>query len=100
MNRYDYVCLGSAPAEEQCAQVGEPNFEERAQNECERYLKLIRDIMGKEPYGAELSVKWFGHELSPYGYPEVVCYWDNDFPDSEDYAFECEERAPVTWKGK
>jgi len=100
MNRYDYVCLGPVPADEDCAQVGDADYYERAPLECKRFIELIRETVGPEPKGAELAVKQFAHDFSPYGYYEVVCYWDNDYPKSEDYAFKCETDAPFTWEGE
>jgi hypothetical protein len=34
----NYFCLGSSPAEEDWAQVGQPGYRERALKECARYI--------------------------------------------------------------
>lgn len=92
----DFLSIGPAPAEEECVQVGEPDYEARAQAECEQFIKLVRGKLGKEPEGARLRVKAFPHELGTYY--EVVCYFDTDDPAARDYAFECEAGAPGRWR--
>lgn len=36
----DYLSLGPTPAEEGCAQVGAPDYVERATRECRRYVDV------------------------------------------------------------
>jgi hypothetical protein len=68
----DYFCIGPTPSNEDCAQVGQPNYREKALEECARFIRLLREKIGPEPEGAWLSVKWFEHDFGPYC--EVVCY--------------------------
>lgn len=90
-----YVSIGPTPAEEECAQVGDENYESKAIAECIRFIELLRKKFGPEPDGARLSSKSFSHDYGSYR--EVVCYYNDSKPDSVEYAFKCENEAPGTW---
>jgi hypothetical protein len=92
----DFIEIGSSPAEEDCAQVGQPDFREKATEEMRRFIELIRKALGPEPEGAKLAIKWFPHDFGTYG--EVVCYFDDDNEKARDYAFKCEVEAPSKWE--
>lgn len=89
----DFLELGCTPSDEECAQVGEDNYESNARAECERYIQLLRTLFGPEPEGAALRVKQFPHDFGYY--LEVVCYYSG--PVARDYAFHIENNAPATW---
>lgn len=91
----DLVYLGSSPAEEPCAQFGADGYEPIAEEECNRYVRLLRSIVGPEPEGARLRVRWFDRDQGQYC--EVVCEFDDRFPEAFDYAFRCESEAPPKW---
>lgn len=91
----DYIDLGSTPANESCEQLG-PNYDpQKAQAECRRYRELIRETVGLEPAGAALVVKSNSHDFGTYY--EVHVTFDTDDPEAIDYAFRCDNEAPVTW---
>lgn len=92
-----FFTLGSTPIEEDCAQVGEPDYRRRALHECWQFIQLLRDTFGPEPEGTELRTKSFEHDFGMYY--EAVCYFDTDLPASIDYASRCESEAPTTWEG-
>jgi len=93
----DYLTIGSVPCEEECVQVGAENYYEESRKECKRFIELLRKVFGFEPEGATLRVKAFPHDSGTYH--EVVCYYDEAYPDSVDYAFELESNTPCTWEG-
>ena len=93
----NYFCIGPSPCEENCAQVGESGYREKALAECTRFIQLLRDTFGPEPDSARLSVKWFEHDFGAYC--EVVCYFNTDSQASVEYAQRCEDHAPATWEG-
>jgi hypothetical protein len=37
----EYLTLGPAPCNEDCAQVGQPDYHERAREECRRFILRI-----------------------------------------------------------
>lgn len=92
----DFVYLGPAPDDEECAQIGQDNFRERATQECRRYIALLRKTFGDEPDGARLAIKWEQHDFGPY--PEVVCRYNDEKPASVAYAFHAEAHSPTRWE--
>lgn len=93
---HDIYWLGSAPAEENCAQTTDPDFATRNKAECLAYIKAIRRVIGPEPEGARLAVKLeSGHDFGSYR--EVVVYFDGNNREAAEYASRCEDKAPLTW---
>jgi len=91
----DFITLGQTPCSERCANVGEPNYRERARAECQKYIQLLRQHFGPEPLGAHFAIKWFDHDFGPYY--EVVCFYDSINELAREYALRCEDHAPMTW---
>ena len=91
----NYLVLAPAPSEEDCVCVGEDNYMPRARAECQRFIALLRTKFGAESEGARLAVKSFMHDFGDY--VEVVCYFDENLPDSVEYALHCEANLPATW---
>ena len=91
----DHIDLGPAPSEEPCAQVGSPDYPDRARRECHAYVHQLRRIFGDEPDRARLSVKSSPHDFGTYW--SVACYFDDHHPGSVDYAFRCERDGPTHW---
>ena len=96
----DYISIGPAPYDEDCAQVGTDSFKARAVAECNLYREALRAHYGKEPFGAALTVKAFPHDFGQYY--EVVCWYQDDVPEAVEYAYKCEEglaKWPATGPG-
>lgn len=91
----NYFTLGPTPRDEPCACVGEDDYAPRAKKECRRFIALLRKKFGPEPEAARLSVKWFPHDFGDYC--EVAIYFDEDIPESAEYARHCEDNLPATW---
>lgn len=85
----EYLELGSSPADEECAQVGDPDYADRAQRECAAWA---RQLTREFPRG-RFSVKWFRHDFGSYA--EVVARWST--PEEEEAAFAAESGARTTW---
>lgn len=94
----DYINIGSAPAEEDYAQVGSEDYYSRMRVETNRFIELIRKKLGPEPAGARLTVKAFPHDFGTYH--EVVCYYDDNREEAIKYASRCESEAPCRWEEK
>lgn len=93
----DFINIGPTPPDEKCQQLGTPTYDDqKAREECHRYADLLRKHFGPEPMGARLQVKGFSHDFGFYH--EVVCWYDEDIPDSVTYAFKCEGEGPATWE--
>ena len=93
----NYFTLGPTPVHESCACVGENDYPQRAQQECRRFIALLRKKFGPEPDGARFAVKGFPHDFGMYY--EVVISFDEDIPASAHYACHCEDNLPETWEG-
>ncbi len=91
----DVMYLGPCPADEDCAQVGEVGYADKAQKQCEAYIELIRARIGKEPTGAKLRVRWQTHDLGSYA--EVTCDFDDTIDATAEYAYRCENDGPTAW---
>lgn len=91
----NYFTLGPTPRDESCACVGEDDYAPRAKKECRRFITLLRKKFGPEPEGAQLKIKSFPHDFGDYF--EVICEFDEDLPESADYALHCDNNLPATW---
>lgn len=93
----DDVCwLGSAPAEEDCVQVGDPDYARNAKAECRQFIDAIRKVCGPEPEGARLVVRGQSHDFGTY-YECAIAFDGNDRAAAE-YAARVDEKAPTTWE--
>jgi hypothetical protein len=91
----DFIDVGSSPPGEDCAQVGSDGYHARARRECRAYIAQLRRVFGDEPDGAHLSIKSNPHDFGSY--LSVICYFDERFPASVQYAFRCESESPEQW---
>ena|SRR5580765_6674100 len=92
----DYIEIGSAPCDEKCEQanVSGANYD-RMRAECHALINLMRRVLGNEPEGARLALKF--NRDGDYGYYEVVCHYDRKNKAALDYAWECEAKVPSHW---
>ena len=91
----DYINIGSSPYDEDCAQVGTPDYHEKVARECRAFKgQLIRQF-GEPPAGAAVGIKSFPHDFGTYH--EVVCYFDTEDEAATKYAFSLENDAPANW---
>lgn len=93
----DFMTLGTAPVDEPCAEVGQPDYYDKVKGECRRFIALLRHIFGDEPPGARLAIMSFDHDFGMYY--EVVYLFDTDDEDAAHYAYRCEDALPATWEG-
>jgi len=91
----DRLELGPNPSDESTIQIGEDNYRQRAIEEGRRYIELIRKKLGPEPEGARLKITSNSHDFGTYY--EVVCEYDDEFPEAINYAYACDSDGPKTW---
>ena len=91
----DIYWLGPAPAEEDCVQVGDPDYARNAKGECKAYIDAIRKVCGHEPAGARLTIKSQAHDYGSYY--EVAVVFDGSDEAAAAYAARCDEHAPTRW---
>jgi hypothetical protein len=49
----DFITLGTAPVDEPCAQVGEPDYYDKVKGECRRFITLLQHTICDEPPGVK-----------------------------------------------
>lgn len=90
----EYFILGPVPSDEDCAQVGDENFRQRATLEMDAYInQLYRLFPDADSCGVIFTKKWFNHDFGSYG--EVIANYNND----EGFAFvlNVELNLPSYW---
>ena len=91
----DYLVIGSTPAEEDCAQVGSPDYKTRMIKEINAFINQLLRQFGPEPKGAEIRVKGFPHDFGTYH--EVVVFFDDNNEEAVNYAYKIENEAATRW---
>jgi len=91
----DNFYLGPVPAEEDCAQVGEPDYAVKATKEMNAFInQLQREFPDYMDYGL-FRIKWQNHDFGRYG--DVVFVFDDETLGAVDYAINVENNVPANW---
>ena len=91
--------LGSAPVNEDCAQVGAANYDERVKKECAAWKSQIeRSYKGKWPEGLRLVIKTSPHDFGSYYEVCAVCSKDN--LEACEVGVWLDDNVPLEWDGK
>lgn len=92
----DYLNIGPTPCGEDCAQLGQDNFEKQASIEMNAFVnQLYRQFPEAESKGVTFAKKWFNHDFGRYG--EVVAIYDDSDEDALNYAIMVENDTPEFW---
>ena len=97
ISREEYIELGPVPANEDCAQTGDPDFRKKALEEGTRYIKLLKRTFPIMPSSCDFQLKFFPHDFGAYA--EVVITYDPNDEASTDFAYNVERELPETWEG-
>ena len=81
---WDYINIGSSPHSEECAQLGSPEYHEKATEECQKFAEQIVRHYPPPPY-ARVRTKWFDHDFGSYA--EVVVLYHEDDEKATQYAY-------------
>jgi len=92
----DYLPLGSVPIEEDCVQVGDPEYYQKYRDECNRYRELLLKKFGPLPVGMALVIKGFPHDFGEYH--EVCVMFDDEIEEQVEFAFGMENNMPLRWE--
>jgi len=90
---FEYLC--STPVEEDCAQVGEENYEQRAKRECRALIGQLIRMYGEPPEGVTLVTKGFPHDFGTYY--EVIVNFDDANRKQTAYACMLVDGLPDLW---
>lgn len=93
----EYYELGPTPCDESCAQVGEPDYHEKAKKEMTAYVNLLnREFPQARDKGILFVVKWFAHDFGRYG--EVVAGFSDEDSEAVSYVFDViDKNLPSYW---
>ena len=91
----DCITIGSTPSDEQCAQVGAPDYSEKSRAECLAFKHQLERVFPNSPDGTYFTVKSFPHDFGTYR--EVVLFYDDDNDESVEFAFDVESNSPSNW---
>lgn len=95
MEGIDYVVIGSSPYDEDCAQVGTPDYSSKCKLELNEFRRQLIEKFGEPPFGARLRIKSFPHDFGTYH--ELVVEYNDNNEEAEDYAFKLEDHGIDTW---
>jgi len=92
----DFLYLGPVPCDENCAQVGEPDYRRISSIEMEAYIEQIHRIFPEiEDSNVVIRKKWFNHDFGSYG--EVIAVYDEDDKSAYELALNIEYNLPFKW---
>jgi hypothetical protein len=92
----DYFDLGSAPADERCAQLGVDNdYETRARRECRALINQFVRMLGEPPPGTFFRIMANPHDFGVYY--SVAVHFDPSDAEAVAYACRCDDAAPARW---
>lgn len=87
----DFIELGSAPFEEECAQLGEPDYKSNAKKECWEYRRQLQRM-----FPDENSILFQLRKLND-GSHQVVAVYDSTNVEAIDSADHIETNRPARW---
>ena len=92
----DHLDLGSAPSDEDCAQLGvDDEYPVRARRECRALINQLQRACGEPPPGARFRIMANPHDFGTY-YSVVIDFAPED-EDAVAYAYRCDEESPAQW---
>lgn len=91
----EYMDLDSSPCDEEGAQVGQPDYTQRAQRECRAYINQIIRMHGPVPEGIGLRIANNPHDFGTYY--TVRVYFNTDNAEQKKWAYKVEAGLPAKW---
>lgn len=92
----DYMEIGSVPASEPCAQVGNDDYTELSRKECHVFKEQLLRIWGEKLLpGMYFTIKTFPHDFGSYR--EVCIVYDDNNEAQCDMAIEIQNEMPEKW---
>lgn len=99
---FEYIELGPVPYDEDCAQVGSPDYPERSAKERQAYRHQIERLLAQKGYPKESWSSGFslcnrGHEHDFGRYYELAVKFDTNNESACSLAYLVEEIIPRNW---
>jgi len=89
----DYIDVEGIPADEECAQLGSPDYYERTMREMKVFIKQLRREFGPEPEGFRFKIQACPHDFGTYHMLRLL--WSTE--EGEEYAMRIEGECPENW---
>jgi hypothetical protein len=86
------VNVGPTPYDEACTQAGRNPQRER--EECRALRNQLRRILGPEPEGARIVMRY---SYTGGGYYDLFCEYEDGNESAAKYALACESQCPAKW---
>ncbi len=80
----DFIYIGSAPSEEECAQVGAEDYGRRSQLELSQFKRMLETSFPLVNFRIKRQSHDFGY------YSEVVAYYDDEDEAQTEQAYDAE----------
>ncbi|MCL2590580.1 MAG: hypothetical protein FWD67_06805 [Betaproteobacteria bacterium] len=91
-----WMDISPAPVEEDCAQVGRLDYEERSSRECRVFKRMLSRLFPLPENGkASIVIKRFTHDFGSYR--QVCVLYDDTDQQAVDYAYLLEGNTPAKW---
>lgn len=88
--------IGPAPHHEDCAQLGQPDYDSLSSKECAAYKGMLARLFPVPENGkARLVTKAFEHDFGTYR--EVCVVYDDNDREATEYAYHVERHSPAYW---
>jgi len=91
----DYIDLASSPLNEDCAQVGSPDYHERSRLELRELKRMMEAVHPSSIPGAYYAAKTFPHDFGSYS--ELCAIFDDEDEAAAEWAYEAEDHVPDDW---
>lgn len=91
----DILDIGPVPNDEECAQVGSPDYYERSRKECKAYINQLLRAYPDMPDGMYLKITSNPHDFGTYH--EVAVAYDDENESHNDYVYGKLEYGCETW---
>jgi hypothetical protein len=92
----DYMEIGSVPASEPCAQVGNDDYHKLSRIECRTFKEQLMRLWSEKLLpGMYFTIKTFPHDFGSYS--EVCIVYDDADEAQTDMAVEIQNEMPETW---
>lgn len=90
------ISIGSAPCNENCAQVGASGYDAQSARECQAFKRMLERVFPvPEGVQAQYLVKSFAHDFGPYR--EVCVHYEDTDARACEFAFMVEGEVPREW---
>lgn len=94
----NYMQLGTAPPDEVCAQLGQPNYREYAMIEATTHIAQLQRCFRQLPDGMRFGIEYIPHDFGVY--TDVVLHYNSLNEKHCEVSGKIEDKQPRVWDTK